>query len=305
MHYTVIFLILSSTNEDIYLQMKLLSTLYFNKFNEQIKFFFIEYKSDLSSDIIEDGNTLYVNGVESYIPGMYHKTMKSIEYINNNYSFDYIVRTNLSTFWHIPNLLNLVNNIPKEKFACGYAFQGFITGTGIIITRDVGVLLYTNQSDRGIHEDVAISMNIQSFGIHLHNITNYKWGFLIPVIDALPSNCRYLNIDDDFSDILHFRIKNEDRNLDVEYFKKLLLKLYNINVFIDEPTNIIETTEPEIISDPEITEPEIISDPEITEPEIISDPENIIIPENKPVKPPAIIKCIINNKMVVLRSRYK
>ena len=222
-------LIISSSNEDIYLQMKQLSTLYFNKFNTQIKYYFIEYNPELSSDIIEDNNTIYVKGIES-IPGMYYKTMKAIEYVNNIYSFDYIVRTNLSTFWHIPNLLNFINNIPKQRFACGFAIQGFITGTGIIITRDVGVLLYTKYCDSHTYEDVTISYNIQSYGIHLHNIVNYKWGFLIPKIDDLPPNCRYINIDDDFSDILHFRIKNTDRNLDVEYFKKLLLTLYNINV---------------------------------------------------------------------------
>jgi hypothetical protein len=36
------------------------------------------------------------------------------------------------------------------------------------------------------------------------------------------------NINDDFSDILNFRIKNTNRSIDIEYFNILLQKLYNI-----------------------------------------------------------------------------
>ena len=99
------------------------------------------------------------------------------------------------------------------------------------MSRDVGNIVALNPNNKHLEDDLAISQTIQSHGIQLYNITEYKWGFLIPPNDNLPSNCRYLNINDsDFSDILNFRIKNiSDRSIDIYYFNILLQKLYKIS----------------------------------------------------------------------------
>ena len=228
MHYNIIFLIISSNDQDVYLQMKLLSSKYYNLYSN-IKYFFVELRNDIIESIIEENNFLYVKGTESIIPGMYQKTMKAIEYVSNNYTYDYIVRTNLSTFWNIPNLFKLCETFPKTNFAGGYNIQGFISGTGIIMSPDVATILYRTPYIPIIHDDVAISDVFRLHNIPLYNITEYKWGFLVPQSDILPNNCRYLNIDDsNFDDILNFRIKNSDRNLDVIYFQILLIRLYQI-----------------------------------------------------------------------------
>jgi hypothetical protein len=229
MHYKVIFLVISSDNEPVYEKMKELSPKYYNLYNDKIKFLFIENRQ-MVDEIIEEDNYLYINGTESFIRGIYLKSVKAIEYINNKYSYDYVIRTNLSTFWHMENLFKFLDSKPKENFAGGYAFQGFISGTGIIMSRDVGNIVALNINNAYIEDDLAISQTIQDKGINLYDITEYKWGFLIPKIDNLPSNCRYLNIDDnDFSDILNFRIKNGgDRSIDINYFNVLLEKLYKL-----------------------------------------------------------------------------
>jgi len=243
MHYKIIFLIISSNNEEVYLQMKELQPSIYNLYSNQIKYFFIENQSDLNNDVIEENNYLYINGSESFIPGIYQKSIKAIEYVTNNYSFDYVIRTNLSTIWNMDNLFTFLDSQSKEKFAGGYAFQGFISGTGIIMSRDVGILVYSNLNSSYIGDDLAISQTIQSQNINLYDIQEYKWGFLIPRNDNLPNNCRYLDINEnDFSDILNFRIKNADRvNTDIHYFKILINKLYNcqeISEPVSEPINI-------------------------------------------------------------------
>jgi len=228
MHYKIFFLIISSDNEPVYAQMKELSTKYYNLYSNKIKFFFIENRPFVYYECIDYNNFLYNNGTESFVPGIYQKSVKAIEYINKKYSYDYVIRTNLSTFWHMENLFSFLDLKPKENFAAGYSYQGFISGTGIIMSHDVGNIVVSNLNNSHIMDDIAISQTIQSQGIHLYNITEYKWGFLIPPIDNLPSNCKYLNINDDFSDILNFRIKNTNRSIDIEYFNILLQKLYNI-----------------------------------------------------------------------------
>lgn len=238
MHYKIIFLIISSNNEPVYSEMKNLLPKFYNLYLDKIKYFFIE-NINLDKNIIEENNYLYINGSESFIPGIYEKSLKAIEYINKNYDYDYVIRTNLSTFWNMENLFNLLDNKPKINFAGGYSFQGFISGTGIIMSKDVAEYIYLNPISSYIGDDVLISQSIQSKGIELYDINEYKWGFLIPKNDNLPDNCRYLDINEnDFSDILNFRIKNSDRlSIDVYYFKVLLKKIYNINVFDKEDIN--------------------------------------------------------------------
>ena len=255
MHYKIIFLIISSDNESVYAQMKQLSPKYYSLFNE-IKYFFIENRQMDDNQVIEDNNYLYINGNESFIPGIYQKSIKAIEYINSKYSYDFVIRTNLSTFWHMENLFKFLDSKPKERFAGGYAFQGFISGTGIIMSRDVGNMVTSTPNSNYIGDDLAISQTIQSHGIHLYDITEYKWGFLIPFVDNLPSNCRYVSIDEnDFSDILNFRIKNGgDRSTDVYYFNVLLKKLYNVdtgvvNESVVNPIINIQVTKPNIMKD--------------------------------------------------------
>ena len=62
MNYKIIFLIISSDNENVYSQMKNLSPKYYNLYSNKIKYFFIENISDSQKqDVIEDGNFLYIN----------------------------------------------------------------------------------------------------------------------------------------------------------------------------------------------------------------------------------------------------
>jgi len=294
MHYKIIFLIISSDNESVYAQMKELAPKYYNLFSNKIKFFFIENRQLGNDQIIEDKNFLYINGSESFIPGIYQKSIRAIEYINNKYSYDYVIRTNLSTFWHMQNLFKLLDIKPKQRFAAGYAFQGFISGTGIIMSRDVGNLVTSTPNSNYIGDDLAISQTIQAHGIHLYDITEYKWGFLIPPNDNLPPNCRYLNItDNDFSDILNFRIKNGgDRSIDAYYFNVLLQKLYNIGS-VNIPVESVVSVEP-VISLVESVEP-------VIEP-VVSLVEPVIEPVIKPVNNNAILKY---NQALLLKRRIR
>jgi hypothetical protein len=218
--------------------MKNISKLYFNLF-ENIKYFYIEFKDNID-ETIEVDNHILIKGTESITPGMYIKTMKAMEYINNNYEYDFVVRTNLSTFWNLYNLNNLLN-IPYKNFCSGFAPQGFITGTGIILSEDIVKLLVDNFNKENdnifVHEDVLISQILSGYSLQILNITNYKWGFLVNDETPLPSNCYYVNTSTEFDpyiyvpdDILHFRIKNNNRNLDIEYFRLLLKIIYNIIV---------------------------------------------------------------------------
>lgn len=224
----LIFLIISSSNDVCYSKMKEINQSNYERFKDKIKYFFIEYNETIKKDVVESGHDLFIKGKESFIPGIYDKTIKAIEYINNTYNYKYLIRTNLSSFWNISNAFQLSLNLPTTRFAGGFTRLGFLSGTCMIFSKDVSKIIYSRYiPNTNIIDDVTISHVIQSNGIPLYDITQYKWGFLTPPpIESLP-NWRVLSVEDkDISDVLFFRSKSTgDRWTDVENFYYLYERL--------------------------------------------------------------------------------
>ena len=84
-----------------------------------IEYYFYTFKEDIDSDYL-DGNTIYIKGSESYIPGILEKTLKAFDFVKD-YSYDYIVRSNISTIVNF-NLLDsfLQNNDFDYSGPIGY-----------------------------------------------------------------------------------------------------------------------------------------------------------------------------------------
>jgi hypothetical protein len=195
---------------------------YFNLYNKQIKYFFIELKEDLVCDICEKDDYIYVKGTENLVPGIYIKTIKCMKYINENYEYNFVVRTNLSSFWNLDNLLSLKNNLPYDNFCGGYImFNQFLSGTGIVLSKDVCINLSKEIIiNNNVMDDVYISGLLCDLGYTLSNISQYK-------LELLCNNTHCIN--DyliDISSTLYFRVKNMDRNNDIALFNSLYDKIY-------------------------------------------------------------------------------
>ncbi len=251
MSYKFIFLIVSNSvlNEsnvyynslNRYKILKELNKLYFNLFVDDIKFFFVEYKKDISEEVLEDDNFIYVKGSEEpIVPNLLIKKIKAMIYIESKYKFDYIINTNLSSFWNIPVLFSLYNNIPRNNFFGGhYIFNNFITGTGIIISKDLlPILLTINAYNFRDNEDVTISQFMKSKNIpifQLEKLNCYKLNYQILDENVTDINSPHhknhnleINENTITNDILYFRIKNANQERDIVVAKNILKKLYNI-----------------------------------------------------------------------------
>jgi hypothetical protein len=225
--YSFIFLIISSSDVPQYLQMKELSKLYYNLFNDKIKHFYIEFKNDLEVDIIEQEDHIYMKGVESIKPGILIKTKYALDYINNKYSYDYVIRTNLSSFWDLNNLLKFKNYLPYQNLCCGHLpFNSFISGTGIIMSTDVSKKITPLMNENiSYNDDIYISNLLTNCKYTIQNIENIEnTGFTIKYLIYNNNDV----ISEDTNNILYYRIKNDDRNIDIDMFKKLLLKIYGV-----------------------------------------------------------------------------
>jgi hypothetical protein len=222
---------------------KTYNKLYLDMFKDDIKFFFIEYNKNITQDILEVDDYIYVKGVEEpIVPNMLIKRLRAMTYIQSKYDFDYIINTNLSTFWNISSLMSLYNIIPRNNFFGGhYVYNSFITGTGIIFSNDTLSTLFTiNAHTFTANDDVAISHFMMSKGFPVFNLANLQnyimnWQDLDENDTNVNSphhknNILEINENTNTRDILYFRIKNANQKRDIFIAKNVLKNLYNIEV---------------------------------------------------------------------------
>lgn len=253
MKYKYIILIISCSKLDItngslhYLEkyqiLKQYQKSYLDNFKDSIKFFFIEYKEDIGDNIIEIDDFIFIKGTEDpVVPNLLVKNIIAINYIYKKYDFDFILRTNLSSIWNIPRLLSLYDYIPKTNFFGGHVIaNSFVSGTGIFISKDLVEKLLTMNVNNFIHnDDVAISKHMLNIGVpikFLNNLTNYKWNFQIIDINEYNINSAHhknnaleINENTYIDDILYFRVRNCSVEQDLIITRKIIKRIYNIEL---------------------------------------------------------------------------
>lgn len=122
-------------------------------------------------------------------------TISAIDYANKYESYDYIVRTNNSTYWNPIRLRQYLSKSSKSGFYGGVSRMHqnieYVEGYGVILSRDVSGLLVSHSHilDNRIIDDVAIGALLSKFDI---NITEIE----IPWINSLKdlSKIDYSNI---------------------------------------------------------------------------------------------------------------
>jgi hypothetical protein len=241
MKFKAIFLILSSNDNPIYDKFKKLHCIYLKNYYPIIKFFFIEFNNNITEDILEIDNYIYVKGTESINPGMIIKTCKAIEYINNRYKYEFLIRTNLSTLFNMMNLLEYISIIPTENACGGFGYRSFISGTCIVLSHDITFKIVENfyKYDILVHnEDIIISAVLNKLETPYFNCNKYyKWGIIQDIKTEEHDDYYFILSNGEYNEniifpdnILNFRIKNTlDRSIDIKYFKLLLYKIYNIS----------------------------------------------------------------------------
>jgi len=246
MHYKVLFLIINSYDIPQYSVMKDIIDKYMSLFSTEVKYIFIDNDINSDKDIIydEDNNMLVVKNEESIRPGIIIKTVAAYKYIISTefkHTFDYVIRTNLSTFWNIFNLLNFLKTAPKTGFLSGFTVCDFISGTGIITSNDI---LYNIDYDilqndiYNNYDDVLISYylkqsytNSMSYNLSFFSSKKYE-NYIIDKYDWVLLHDNNYNTDRniDYDKILCYRIKNENRDIDIYYMIYFLEKIYKIKL---------------------------------------------------------------------------
>ena len=206
----VLVLVVSGGSEPVYKEHQ---KVWRTNIHPQVTVIFIEYSEQVDK-IILDGDTLFLPGVETF-QAMTRKTIDSIEYFLEDKAFTHVIRTNLSSVWNFPRLLNYLKLLPTTGLFAGVIGGGgpnaFVSGAGMHMSRDIGELLVKNKEKVcSIQEqdDVAISLGLSALGV---TFTSLQTRADFTTLDMYNQNKLLLT-----PMIYHLRFKQENGDRSVE-----------------------------------------------------------------------------------------
>jgi len=170
----------------------------------------------------QDSGTLVVDIPELYdLIGL--KTLKAFYYAINNIEFDYIYRTNVSSFLDLQKLQNYISDKPRQKFYAGHLGRYttktrekreiiYASGAGYFLSRDLvqSTLQHQTEWDHNFIDDVSLGDFLrQKLGVQLNNINR---------VDNRSASDNFLwGLPNDF----HFRCKSDSPYETVKIMEKL------------------------------------------------------------------------------------
>lgn len=166
----VLMLVIASSNELVHHEHKRIWRTYM-KSHSDIDCYFIE-STPFELETYCSKDTLTMRGTESF-KRILHKTIQALEYFLSRGSYDFIIRTNLSSLWKFPQVLAYLATAPTTGFYGGVVNTNvgwpYICGAGIFMSPDICHVLLANKKQAcslyGI-DDVDIGYTFASHGIH-------------------------------------------------------------------------------------------------------------------------------------------
>ena len=108
-HYTAICFIIASHSK-VYDKMAKLWRKYMNT-NPNIKSYFLYCDPDIEADILITNDKIVYKHEENLAPGILLKTLAGIHIANKYFSYDFLIRPNISSVFHFDRLMNFLKII--------------------------------------------------------------------------------------------------------------------------------------------------------------------------------------------------
>jgi hypothetical protein len=158
--------------------------------------------------LIEDQRLVFP-GISGWA-GILPTTLSALDYITSNFDYDFIVRTNVSSYWNTSRLITVLNSMPRTDLFMGlvgttsiHDFQlNFVSGAGMIMSRDVveKILLNRFSLDFSYIDDVAIGILARELELKLTPGIRQDFSRITSLL-ARRSN--------ELSENYHFRLRSE------------------------------------------------------------------------------------------------
>lgn len=117
----------------------------------------------------ETGDRLYLQIPETF-GNIGAKTVGALRYVLGRYEFDYVYRTNISSYTHLPLLQEFVQSLPETRYYGGFLGQerniSFAAGSGILFSRDlVEFAARDPEWNWELMDDVALACSMTRAGV--------------------------------------------------------------------------------------------------------------------------------------------
>jgi hypothetical protein len=208
----VLVLIIANDEKEYYLEEQKIWRSYMHLDREHIEAYFIKGSPDLEQPYLIVGDEIWSKTPENYYPGIINKTILSLEAMFPRLDeFDYVLRTNLSSFYYFPKLLEFLTTLPSTK--CYSANIGnwhgpFGSGAGFIISTDLAKILIKHkwvlQDNTSFPDDVLIGQFFLKYNIRI---------IPAPRLDFPSYNAFIKHRNKKLPSHFHFRLKHEDELL--------------------------------------------------------------------------------------------
>lgn len=231
----ILVLIVASDEVPVYLELQKIWRAYMHLDPEHVEAYFIKANPDLATSCEVEGDIIWAKVPHGLNPGMTMKTLLAMELMLPRLKeFDYVVRTNLSSFFVFPKLFNFLDTLPKYGCYCAHIDgdpRYFITtwgcGAGIIFSPDIVELLSSEK------ETILSDPNVQYFNDDLV-IYAFLQSMKIKLIPAMRHDILTKDIWDHYKEWIpenafHFRVKNPHADLRITediYIHRELLKMF-------------------------------------------------------------------------------
>jgi hypothetical protein len=169
-HKRLLVLIIASDDLPVYIELQKIWQSYMHKYPHNIKAYFIKGDPSIPNNYQIKNDIIWLKTAESLKPGILNKTLMAMEsFLPMLDQFDYVLRTNLSSFYVFPRLLNFLEKCPKTGFYAGVCYKDeFISGSGFLLSPDLVNLLVTNKKtlfNNKKYDDVAIGHFMRKHGV--------------------------------------------------------------------------------------------------------------------------------------------
>lgn len=214
-------LILASDDMPIYKDLQSIWRAYM-KTSPHIDCYFYKSDPNLENNAKLENDTLWIKLQENY-DNVYEKTLRAFEFFADKFEqYDFIYRTNLSSFLVFDQYIKYCSTIPKTKFVSAVIgnYENFIfpSGSGFTMTPDIILELIKERPQMTLVDDVSIGKWLCTKHIPIHPVGR------IDFIHDRTSLLEHVPI----QNIFHYRVKNNDRRLDIFIHSQLLKKYYNV-----------------------------------------------------------------------------
>jgi len=242
--FSIVNLVLYSKNPE-YDEMYNITRKYYSRFHN-VKTIYYRFNPDITTDYELIDDVLNIKGEETYVPGILDKTVKAFEYVNKNYTFDYLVRSNISTIINFDLLCEeLQNQKTPIQYGAGtkmvlnwldepsgivdktYFGTVYGSGTSIILSKDTLAKFLSKKQyiHYNLIDDVAIGVLFdEQIKDVKKSFTDIRYFYSVPDVNGDPDKLLALIKDKPY---IYYRNRQSSRKIDIEQMKIIADYLQN------------------------------------------------------------------------------